>query len=111
MQEDRKSTRLNSSHSQISYAVFCLKKKFSNSSGESSVFASGSGRPSSASSSTLSASVLAYSSLISAAEGGKAAPGCTGEGIQRWVCASAATFRAASDGGSLVFPKTSSLYS
>src|SRR2546427_7313026 len=24
---DRKSTRLNSSHSQISYAVFCLKKK------------------------------------------------------------------------------------
>src|SRR2546430_6861027 len=27
---DRKSTRLNSSHSQISYAVFCLKKKKSN---------------------------------------------------------------------------------
>src|SRR2546430_8910095 len=27
MQTDRKSTRLNSSHSQISYAVFCLKKK------------------------------------------------------------------------------------
>src|SRR5438309_8237514 len=26
-QEDRKSTRLNSSHSSISYAVFCLKKK------------------------------------------------------------------------------------
>src|SRR5688572_31233066 len=26
-QQDRKSTRLNSSHSQISYAVFCLKKK------------------------------------------------------------------------------------
>src|SRR5438270_3906275 len=26
---DRKSTRLNSSHSQISYAVFCLKKKIS----------------------------------------------------------------------------------
>src|SRR2546427_5153060 len=26
-QADRKSTRLNSSHSQISYAVFCLKKK------------------------------------------------------------------------------------
>src|SRR2546430_10709784 len=26
LQEDRKSTRLNSSHSQISYAVFCLKK-------------------------------------------------------------------------------------
>src|SRR2546430_6530681 len=28
---DRKSTRLNSSHSQISYAVFCLKKKKNNS--------------------------------------------------------------------------------
>src|SRR2546430_8086346 len=28
---DRKSTRLNSSHSQISYAVFCLKKKKSTS--------------------------------------------------------------------------------
>src|SRR2546430_7501027 len=28
---DRKSTRLNSSHSQISYAVFCLKKKTKNS--------------------------------------------------------------------------------
>src|SRR2546430_13555456 len=27
---DRKSTRLNSSHSQISYAVFCLKKKHAN---------------------------------------------------------------------------------
>src|SRR5688572_32536567 len=27
VQQDRKSTRLNSSHSQISYAVFCLKKK------------------------------------------------------------------------------------
>src|SRR2546427_8842409 len=27
MPRDRKSTRLNSSHSQISYAVFCLKKK------------------------------------------------------------------------------------
>src|SRR2546430_8583784 len=27
---DRKSTRLNSSHSQISYAVFCLKKKTRN---------------------------------------------------------------------------------
>src|SRR5206468_6618351 len=26
-QQDRKSTRLNSSHDQISYAVFCLKKK------------------------------------------------------------------------------------
>src|SRR5688572_33093963 len=29
-QLDRKSTRLNSSHSQISYAVFCLKKKKKN---------------------------------------------------------------------------------
>src|SRR2546427_4574136 len=29
-QRDRKSTRLNSSHSQISYAVFCLKKKKNN---------------------------------------------------------------------------------
>src|SRR2546430_9536007 len=29
--KDRKSTRLNSSHSQISYAVFCLKKKNTNS--------------------------------------------------------------------------------
>src|SRR5260221_4849252 len=28
--EDRKSTRLNSSHTVISYAVFCLKKKKSN---------------------------------------------------------------------------------
>src|SRR3989475_7969379 len=28
--QDRKSTRLNSSHSQISYAVFCLKKKKNN---------------------------------------------------------------------------------
>src|SRR5688572_32042272 len=28
--KDRKSTRLNSSHSQISYAVFCLKKKTKN---------------------------------------------------------------------------------
>src|SRR5688572_33487742 len=27
LMSDRKSTRLNSSHSQISYAVFCLKKK------------------------------------------------------------------------------------
>src|SRR5688572_32401018 len=30
---DRKSTRLNSSHSQISYAVFCLKKKKKNTKG------------------------------------------------------------------------------
>src|SRR5206468_10505058 len=29
-QSDRKSTRLNSSHDQISYAVFCLKKKKTN---------------------------------------------------------------------------------
>src|SRR2546430_7577419 len=29
-ERDRKSTRLNSSHSQISYAVFCLKKKKKN---------------------------------------------------------------------------------
>src|SRR5689334_24245258 len=28
--QDRKSTRLNSSHSSISYAVFCLKKKSTN---------------------------------------------------------------------------------
>src|SRR3712207_7943886 len=27
-QQDRKSTRLNSSHANISYAVFCLKKKY-----------------------------------------------------------------------------------
>src|SRR2546430_3416554 len=30
LDKDRKSTRLNSSHSQISYAVFCLKKKNTN---------------------------------------------------------------------------------
>src|SRR2546430_2565906 len=35
--EDRKSTRLNSSHSQISYAVFCLKKKKNKSPHESHV--------------------------------------------------------------------------
>src|SRR2546430_13217348 len=33
-EQDRKSTRLNSSHSQISYAVFCLKKKKTTSSTE-----------------------------------------------------------------------------
>src|SRR5205085_9410803 len=33
---DRKSTRLNSSHSQISYAVFCLKKKNHSEIGEKS---------------------------------------------------------------------------
>src|SRR2546427_7138489 len=32
-EQDRKSTRLNSSHSQISYAVFCLKKKKRSSTG------------------------------------------------------------------------------
>src|SRR5216683_6610106 len=35
--EDRKSTRLNSSHDQISYAVFCLKKKKKNLAGISLV--------------------------------------------------------------------------
>src|SRR3712207_8202070 len=34
--EDRKSTRLNSSHANISYAVFCLKKKTTPKSGSSS---------------------------------------------------------------------------
>src|SRR2546427_2628712 len=34
---DRKSTRLNSSHSQISYAVFCLKKKSPSGSGKSTL--------------------------------------------------------------------------
>src|SRR2546430_13606441 len=34
---DRKSTRLNSSHSQISYAVFCLKKKKNDSSTRTSL--------------------------------------------------------------------------
>src|SRR2546427_8439397 len=34
---DRKSTRLNSSHSQISYAVFCLKKKIEMSTSSHSV--------------------------------------------------------------------------
>src|SRR2546427_1392516 len=34
---DRKSTRLNSSHSQISYAVFCLKKKKKNINTETSI--------------------------------------------------------------------------
>src|SRR2546421_9724705 len=33
--QDRKSTRLNSSHDQISYAVFCLKKKKNNSAQQS----------------------------------------------------------------------------
>src|SRR2546430_12556782 len=35
VQLDRKSTRLNSSHSQISYAGFCLKKKTTNSQSQS----------------------------------------------------------------------------
>src|SRR5438309_8656515 len=35
---DRKSTRLNSSHSSISYAVFCLKKKKRNKKHEDSVY-------------------------------------------------------------------------
>src|SRR2546430_11629069 len=35
---DRKSTRLNSSHSQISYAVFCLKKKKNRTTSRSSIF-------------------------------------------------------------------------
>src|SRR5436305_10538799 len=34
--QDRKSTRLNSSHVRISYAVFCLKKKNTNNASESS---------------------------------------------------------------------------
>src|SRR2546430_4864273 len=41
--KDRKSTRLNSSHSQISYAVFCLKKKKHNGY-LSSLMAMGAGR-------------------------------------------------------------------
>src|SRR5256886_13497870 len=36
LHEDRKSTRLNSSHSQISYAVFCLKQKRATSSSPTS---------------------------------------------------------------------------
>src|SRR3989442_9051463 len=35
---DRKSTRLNSSHVRISYAVFCLKKKIGDSIGEHELF-------------------------------------------------------------------------
>src|SRR3712207_8825289 len=38
--EDRKSTRLNSSHANISYAVFCLKKKQPTDSSNSTVFTS-----------------------------------------------------------------------
>src|SRR2546421_9069247 len=35
---DRKSTRLNSSHDQISYAVFCLKKKKKNKKSKTSMY-------------------------------------------------------------------------
>src|SRR5260221_9639975 len=42
MQEDRKSTRLNSSHTVISYAVFCLKKKKKNIPASSTTYASAS---------------------------------------------------------------------
>src|SRR5688572_31991089 len=42
---DRKSTRLNSSHSQISYAVFCLKKKKNNESTPSAPSHTGQPRP------------------------------------------------------------------
>src|SRR2546423_4541937 len=41
--QDRKSTRLNCSHSQISYAVFCLKKKNTKSPAEQVVAADGLG--------------------------------------------------------------------
>src|SRR5438105_9301046 len=37
-QEDRKSTRLNSSHEWISYAVFCLKKKKKNKEKRTSIY-------------------------------------------------------------------------
>src|SRR2546430_5216080 len=40
---DRKSTRLNSSHSQISYAVFCLKKKTGGMGSRDAATAAGSG--------------------------------------------------------------------
>src|SRR2546430_13357248 len=55
---DRKSTRLNSSHSQISYAVFCLKKKKIGSVGSTS--SSGSSRP-------FSPTTLARLGLLTAA--------------------------------------------
>src|SRR5690554_7277338 len=42
LREDRKSTRLNSSHVRISYAVFCLKKKTITSSFTASILASSS---------------------------------------------------------------------
>ena len=83
----------------------------SNSSGVSSVLASGRSWRSSLSSSTLRASVLAYSSLISAFESGKATPASTGAGSQPWTSASAATLRAASEGESFVFRKITSRHS
>src|SRR5205085_8469127 len=42
---DRKSTRLNSSHSQISYAVFCLKKKSAGGEGHIAVLLDGEPAP------------------------------------------------------------------
>src|SRR5438105_5478593 len=45
-QEDRKSTRLNSSHEWISYAVFCLKKKKKNNKKKDSMHAIERSRPS-----------------------------------------------------------------
>src|SRR3989475_1846446 len=42
---DRKSTRLNSSHSQISYAVFCLKKKKKSLNKKNLTYTMGPGRP------------------------------------------------------------------
>src|SRR2546427_3031653 len=42
--QDRKSTRLNSSHSQISYAVFCLKKKKKDKTANTADAGQGSGR-------------------------------------------------------------------
>src|SRR5438034_4720278 len=44
-QEDRKSTRLNSSHTVISYAVFCLKKKKKNRQGRHKNQPPGAARP------------------------------------------------------------------
>src|SRR5262245_62860169 len=53
---DRKSTRLNSSHLGISYAVFCLKKKINGQEPDSSHFAIGT--------SALAVSVNAFANLI-----------------------------------------------
>src|SRR5688572_31007447 len=55
-QSDRKSTRLNSSHSQISYAVFCLKKK------NSSLFITPSSPTSENSASGVTSSASAFTS-------------------------------------------------